>query len=63
MDIRTIIYMDASNDSKVLVTESVDDVKKLVEQSTGKQIITLTLRNGNPIYLLRNHITYFTKYH
>lgn len=34
MDIRTIIYMDASNDSKVLVTESVDDVKKLVEHST-----------------------------
>lgn len=49
-----------STDSRVWVTESVDEVKKLVEHSKGKQIITLTLRSGNPIYLLRDHISYFT---
>ena len=46
----------------VLVQESVDEVKELVEHSAGKQIITLTLSNGEPVYLLRGHIAYFTKF-
>lgn len=46
----------------VLVQESVDEVKELVEHSSGKQIITLTLSNDEPVYLLRGHIAYFTKF-
>jgi uncharacterized protein YlzI (FlbEa/FlbD family) len=60
MNIKTEISLGKG--TCVLVQESVDEVKELVEHSAGKQIIALTLSNDEPVYLLRGHIAYFTKF-
>ena len=62
MDVKTKIFLDTDTHSEIWVQESVDEVKKVVERSEGRQIVTLTLGNGNPVYLLRGHITWFTEY-
>ena len=62
MDVKTKIFLDTDTHSEIWVKETIDEVKKVIERSEGKQIITLTSPSGDPVYLLRGHITWFTKY-
>lgn len=44
------------------VQESVDEVRKLVQRSADRCFVTLTLESGEPVYFMRDHIVYITKY-
>ena len=58
--IRTRIYQVAG--FHVDVQETVEEVKKQMAETDTGWFIALTLENGEPTYIARDHIVYFTKY-
>lgn len=58
--IRTRIYPVTG--FHVDVQETVEAVKKQMAETDTGWFIALTLENGEPTYIARDHIVYFTKY-
>ena len=58
----TTILLDLAEDYSIEVSEPIDKVTELMEQSKNGEIITLTSTyNDIPIHLLGDHIVYFKK--
>lgn len=58
--IRTIIYLVTG--IQIYVQEPVEEVRKMLQYSADGCFIALTLENGEPTYIARDHVISFKEF-